>query len=280
MVGDSLNQSSRTGYALTRAVAAIYRTLGARVAEEVSLAGNQVDLLVTLRDATGGEVRCAVECKAYSKLIGLGTVSAFDALAHLLRSRSLIDKAVLISINGFTKRAQAFAKEHSIELIMLSDLQDRLRGREEEVVKQVESGFEEEARLARTQTTRKQVFVIMPFAREFDDVYILGIREVAEKMGLVVERADDVEHNGQILEVIQQKIRDYHLVVADTTLPNPNVFYEVGYAHASGTPTILVARSGGKPPFDVQSFNHIFYETIVDLRDKLEKRIRTTLGLE
>jgi hypothetical protein len=107
-----------------------------------------------------------------------------------------------------------------------------VRGREQEVVKRVDTGFAQEKKLASTRSARRKVFVIMPFAKDFDDVYILGIREVAAKLGLVVERADNIEHNIQILEVIQQRIRDAELIVADTSLPNPNVFYEVGYAHA------------------------------------------------
>lgn len=36
-------------------------------------------------------------------------------------------------------------------------------------------------------------------------------------------------------------------MIADITPDNPNVFYEVGYAHAMETPTILLKdRSGGR----------------------------------
>jgi hypothetical protein len=278
-MNDNLNPASRKGYAVIRAVAAIYRTLGAEVEEDVSIAGSRIDLLVTLRAPNGGIIKCAVECKAYSNLIGMKTVYSFHALVQLLRDRKLIDKAMLISMQGFTKSALNFARKHNLELIKLSDLQNRLRGREEEVIRQVETGFEEEAKFVLARPVRKRIFVVMPFAKEFGDVYIIGIREVAEKLELVVERADDIEHNNQILEVIQQKIRDYELIVADVTLPNPNVFYEVGYAHAAGTPTILISGSNQKPPFDLQSFNQITYESLVDLRDKLEKRIRATLDI-
>ena len=276
---DNLNSASRKAYGLTRAVAAIYRTLGARVEEEVSLAGSQIDLLVMLKDADGSTVRCVVECKAYGKLVGLKTVMSFDALVQLLRARALVDRSVLVSINGFTANALNFGRTHQIELIRLSELQNRLRGREQEVIKHVETGFEDEAKFVLKRPIRKRVFVVMPFAKKFDDVYIIGIREVAERLGLVVERADDIEHNNQILEVIQQKIRDYELIVADISTQNPNVFYEVGYAHAAGTPTILVS-SDRRPPFDLQSFNQIFYDSLVDLRDKLEKRICVTLDLK
>lgn len=147
------------------------------------------------------------------------------------------------------------------------------------MIETVETGFEEEARFVLGRPTRNRVFVVMPFARRFDDVYIIGIREVAERLGLVVERADDIEHNSQILEVIQQKLRDYELIVADISTQNPNVFYEVGFAHAAGTPTILVS-SERKPLFDLQSFNQIFYESLVDLREKLDKRMRVTLDIK
>lgn len=278
-MNDNLNPSSRKEYALTRAVAAIYRTLGAEVEENVSIAGSRLDLLVTLH-VPGGVIKCAVECKSYSNLVGIETVHSFHALIQLLRDRKLVDEAILISVNGFTKYALSFAKKHNLKLIKLSDLQNRLRGREDEVINRVETGFKEEAIFISSQPVLKRVFVIMPFAKEFGDVYIIGIREVAEKLALVVERADDIEHNSQILEVVQQKIRDYELIVADVSLPNPNVFYEVGYAHAVGTPTILISNNSQKPPFDLQSFNQIAYESLVDLRDKLEKRIRATLEIQ
>src|SRR5258708_14698601 len=141
---DNLNSASRKAYGLTRSVAAIYRTLGASVEEEVSLAGSQIDLLVTLKDAEGGSIRCAVECKAYGKLVGLKTVMRFYALVQLLRARALVDKAVLISINGFTANALNFGRANQIDLIKLSELQNELRGREQELIKHVEAGFEGE----------------------------------------------------------------------------------------------------------------------------------------
>src|SRR5438445_3724388 len=102
-MNENLNPASRKGYALIRAVAAIYMTLAAEVEEEVSIAGSRIDLLVTLRVPTSGVIKCAVECKAYSKLVGMKTVYSFYALIQLLRDRKLVDKAVLISIHGFTK---------------------------------------------------------------------------------------------------------------------------------------------------------------------------------
>jgi len=122
-----------------------------------------------------------------------------------------------------------------------------------------------------------RVFVVMPFASEFDDVYLLGIRDVAEKLGFAVDRADDIEHNENILEVIQERIRQGAAVIADISGRNPNVFYEVGYAHAVSRPTILLCRKGENVPFDLQSINYIAYASIVELRERLERRLTALL---
>ena len=114
----------------------------------------------------------------------------------------------------------------------------------------------------------------------FEDVYVLGIRETAEKLGIIVERADDVQHNGNVLALIQKKVREADVIIGDTTGGNPNVFYEIGYAHACDRPTILISKKGGKKlPFDLQSENHIFFEMIVELRGPLEERLKYSLGL-
>lgn len=272
-----LNHAAKMTYALAKAAAAIYRTLGAEVEEDISIAGCQFDLLVRL-NVPGEVLRCAVDCKAYSSLVGVKTLYRFHSEVQFLRERGAIDKGVLISITGFTKSALKYAKSRHIELVKLSELQERLRGREDEVIKRVDVGFAEEFRQQLSGWPgRKRVFVVMPFARKFEDVYVIGIREVAERLGLVVERADDIEHDDQILQVVQQKIRDHELIVADITTPNPNVFYEVGYAHACGKTTILISDKEQKTPFDLQSFNIIFYESLIDLREKLERRIRSHL---
>lgn len=266
---------------LERDVAAIYRTLGARVSRDVSLAGNQIDLLVSEKTTSGSSLRTAVECKAYSRPLGVSVVNSFGAVAYLLRQRELIDKAVLLSSSGFSKQAREAAAAHLVELLELEDLRQRVHGREREVARFAEEEASEGAPAPPPwgPAPPKRIFVVMPFGPGFDDVYVLGIRETAEKLGVVVERADDVQHNGDILALIQKKIREADAVVGDTTGNNPNVFYEIGYAHACDVPTILITRKGSNVPFDLQSINHIFFDTIVELRGELEQRLKHTLGV-
>jgi len=59
------------GWEFERSVAAAYRTLGAQVKHDVSIAGNQLDLLVLERTPSGSGVRIAVECKVYGRPVAL-----------------------------------------------------------------------------------------------------------------------------------------------------------------------------------------------------------------
>ncbi len=122
------------------------------------------------------------------------------------------------------------------------------------------------------------IFVLMPFASSFRDIYQLGIKEVAVELKCRCERVDDLEHNDQILEKIYQEIRSAHLIVADMTGRNPNVFYEVGFAHALQKEVILITQMKEDIPFDLSGHNHIIYEgTISVLRTHLKKRIEAFL---
>lgn len=264
------------GWEFERTVAAMYRTLGAEVEHDIALAGNQIDLLIKERTPSGSVVRIAVECKAYNRPVGIDVVNSFGTLAYLLKQRQLIDRALLVASSGFTRQARDAAKAHDIDLIEIDDLASRLTKNKSQI-EAAEEILNNEYRVAAHKPNRpKKVFVVMPFAAEFEDVYILGIREVAERMNLIVERADDIEHNDSILDIIQDRIRGCNVVVADASTANPNVFYEVGYAHGADRPTILICRKGEKIPFDIQAKNIILYSSIVDLRERLSKRLNET----
>jgi hypothetical protein len=263
------------GYQFEREVAAIYRALGTDVAVDVGLAGSQIDILVKENTASGSVVKVAVECKSTSRPLGIEAVASFAGIAHLLKHRGLIDRAAIVAKAGFTRQARQAASEYALELLEFADLQQRIHGKQK-LVTSAEKEFANEQSSPEHQR-QKRVFVVMPFAKEFEDIYVLGIREVAERLGFIVERADDVEHSQNILDVIRARIRAAHAIIGDTTGSNPNVFYEIGYAHALGCRTILIARQGSPLPFDIRAMNHIMYENIVDLRKRLTKRLPAVL---
>jgi hypothetical protein len=129
-----------------------------------------------------------------------------------------------------------------------------------------------------TQTTTKPkpfCFVLMPFDSSFNDIYEFGIKGACEDAGLYCERVDEQIFVGSMLERIYNQIARADLLVADMTGKNPNVFYEVGYAHALGKNVVLLTSVAQDIPFDLKHFPHIVYGTAIKaLRTDLAKRLK------
>lgn len=117
-------------------------------------------------------------------------------------------------------------------------------------------------------------FVLMPFRPEFDDVYRLGIKETAAECGILAERVDEQLYRENILAQIYRQIDAADLIVADMSGQNPNVFYEVGYAHAKGKLCILMTKDASDIPFDLALHRHIVYgSSIMGLKKKLREEL-------
>jgi nucleoside 2-deoxyribosyltransferase len=117
-------------------------------------------------------------------------------------------------------------------------------------------------------------FVLMPFDGEFDDIYQLGIKQTAVELGVRTERVDEQKFRLGILEQIYQQIEKADFVVADMTGRNPNVFYEVGFAHAKGKLCILLTQNADDIPFDLKHHRHVIYgDSITTLRQLLAAEV-------
>ena len=118
-------------------------------------------------------------------------------------------------------------------------------------------------------------FVLMPFAREFDDLYKFGIKEPAEALGIVAERVDEQIYSEGILERIYRQIEIADIVIADMSSQNPNVFYEVGYAHGKQKLCILLTSDPSDIPFDLKHKRHVVYaNSIATLKKLLADELR------
>ena len=96
-------------------------------------------------------------------------------------------------------------------------------------------------------------FVVMTFAKEFEDKYILAIKSAAEDAGMRVERLKDhIFHCQGMVERIHQQIEEADFIIGDMTSSNPNVFYEVGYAQGKNKLCILLTDDPAKLPFDLK----------------------------
>ncbi len=120
-----------------------------------------------------------------------------------------------------------------------------------------------------------RIFVIMPFSEPFDSLYRDVIAPVAHKLGFEIIRVDEIPGPGIILDDIQAQIEQAHAVVAEITTHNPNVFYELGYAHALRKPAVLLVRrdESGKMPFDVRGYRAIFYDDSIGGKKNVERTL-------
>jgi len=116
----------------------------------------------------------------------------------------------------------------------------------------------------------KKCFVVSPIgsinseARRRSDGFLREvIRPVAEKLGYVVERADEDKAPGMVTEGIVNKIIDADLVIVDLHGHNPNVMYEVAVRHATDKPLVQMIENGEALPFDIGGINTIFYDASV-----------------
>lgn len=118
-----------------------------------------------------------------------------------------------------------------------------------------------------------KAFVIMPFSKEFNDTYNLGIKAAALECKVDAKRLDDDFFVTNMVEEIYRKINDADFVIADMTGRNPNVFYEVGYADAKNKLTLLLTKDISDIPFDFKQKLHIEYNDVTSLKENLIDKI-------
>jgi hypothetical protein len=120
----------------------------------------------------------------------------------------------------------------------------------------------------------------MPFASEFKDVYEDAIAKAANSLSLTAIRADDVFSGSRIMQDVWHGICQAGIVVADCTTRNPNVFYEIGLAHAFGKPVALISQTADDIPVDLRHYKYLLYELGTDGLEALGRDLCRVLDAE
>jgi hypothetical protein len=127
------------------------------------------------------------------------------------------------------------------------------------------------------------LFVLMPFINDLKPVYEDHVKNVSASLNLKVKRADDFFTADAIMGNIWSAMYASHLIIADCTGRNPNVFYEIGIAHTLGKPVILIAQNNDDVPFDIRHIRYIQYSLtprgMKEFEDRLRKTIQNELGI-
>jgi hypothetical protein len=134
------------------------------------------------------------------------------------------------------------------------------------------SNFLENAGLRETDVDKKLVFVLTPFHSDYWPTYE-AVASVCQSIGLKCLRGDEEHVTGDILQHILRLMSQARLIIANLDGRNPNVFYELGIAHALGKPVLPIASSPEDLPFDIRSTRILFWKTPQELGQKLRDEL-------
>lgn len=126
----------------------------------------------------------------------------------------------------------------------------------------------------------------MPFSQttscseeEWTEIFENIFKPAVEKAGLGYTCRMSTATRGNIVASIIRELNDAHVVVADLTDRNANVFYELGVRHSLKNRTILLAQQREDIPFDLQAYASHVYDWKTQLgKDELTQNLRVLLG--
>ena len=131
-------------------------------------------------------------------------------------------------------------------------------------------------------------FVLMPFGKkkdekgniiDFDKIYNDFIKPSIEQSGLDPIRADEEQTGGIIHKAMYERLMLCEYAVADLSLLNANVFYELGIRHAIRPySTITLFESSSRLPFDVNFLRSLPYDRKLDNLEELKSQLTKKLS--
>jgi hypothetical protein len=146
--------------------------------------------------------------------------------------------------------------------------------------------------MAESMSVKPFCFMVMPFGRkatqaepgkgpaeiDFNALWDKAYFPLLQELGYQPVRADQ-ETGSLIINQMLERLYFSDLVLADMTIPNGNVYYEIGLRHAARKEgCVLLAADWSRPLFDVAQMRMVRYPLPKgDLDDELAKTIRDAL---
>lgn len=135
----------------------------------------------------------------------------------------------------------------------------------------------------------RQCFVIMAIGddgsaerRQSDEVFSEIITPAVTGAGYPAPiRADQIGEPGKITNQIIQRLLTSSLVIADLSVPNENVYYELGVRHSTGLPVIQIKEDVKEMPFDLYDVRTIPFDlNIAKARRAISEITRHIMSLD
>lgn len=129
-------------------------------------------------------------------------------------------------------------------------------------------------------------FLAISFGSESETI-IESIRKAVTSCGYDFMIISEKQHNNQIVPEILYEIGRSKFVVVDITHGNFGAYYEAGYAHGIGKEVIVCCNKGNfhsddkekHPHFDISQKNMVLWDNLLDLEERLVKRIKSTVDV-
>lgn len=125
-----------------------------------------------------------------------------------------------------------------------------------------------------------KVFIAMPFNDDkYNIIYNKYIKPMLKEMYYEPIRVDEKTNPGDVMEFVWKEINESAFVIADVSIANPNVLYEIGIAHTLGKEVIVLTDSPDEVPFDIRKNRYLSYsiydeKSIKEMKEKLESAIK------
>lgn len=165
----------------------------------------------------------------------------------------------------------------------MEDLEEQIEAiRKESRTNEVTSAEKHEDMLQKFLQADKRAFIIMPFQKDFENVWHGAIKPACVDSHFAALRVDEVNLSSLITNDIEKYSSMAGVVIVDLTGNNPNVMFELGWALGKNKQPIVICQGdqANNVAFDVRGIRHISYENswlgIETLKKKLKEFITAT----
>jgi len=118
---------------------------------------------------------------------------------------------------------------------------------------------------------KKQVFIAMPYRKEFEETFKKAIKPCLKSKGLIAWKAGDESKTMDLMCHACEGIRESNYAIVNISDGNPNVMFELGLIWALGKKTILLKEEKASVPIDLSGMLHTSYD--FGFHDKLKKEL-------
>lgn len=118
---------------------------------------------------------------------------------------------------------------------------------------------------------RTYAYVVMPVSRLLDDVFYYGIQVPVHAQGLLCERMGDQDADDDPMKRMMERIDDAAVIIADLSMDDPQVLWQIGYAWGKQRPVILITSQPERVIFT--NTPYMRYSSIRDVETALAAQL-------